>query len=445
MPCAGYNHAVTRRSAQGRLSELLEKAGRLIADEGFCDQCLGRPFAQLGSGWSNAERGRALRTLWSMQQGAPCPEPERCSLCGDLFKEVARWAQRAAAETEGWEYHTYLIGTRVPVPIIQAEADLRERYGLDPAWAEPFKQAFNREVGRHLGILLAQEDRAIEVDFHEPNLNFKIDLTHDTLSFRANPLFIYGRYRKLVRNIPQTHWPCRSCRGRGCPHCNYTGKQYAESVEELVAKPILTATQGRETHLHGAGREDIDARMLGDGRPFVLEVKEPRRRDIALAAVEESINESALGKVEVRQLRLVRRALVTQVKETKAEKTYQALIALEKAISVTELAGVLAALLGPIEQRTPQRVSHRRADRVRRRHVLELNGHLVNAKQALLWIRCEGGLYVKELVSGDGGRTRPSLSELLKTPARVIELDVLEVRVDFPDVGPPQLEQPSPR
>jgi tRNA pseudouridine synthase 10 len=380
-----------------------------------------------------------------MQQGIAYPESERCSLCGDVFKEVERWAKRAAAEAEGWEYHTYLIGTRVPVQIIEAEADLRKRYGLDPAWAEPFKQTFNREVGRQLGLLLAQENRTIEVDFREPNINFKIDLERDTLSFRVNPLFIYGRYRKRVRNIPQTHWPCRSCRGRGCPHCNDTGKQYAESVEELIAQPILAATQGMETHLHGAGREDIDARMLGDGRPFVLEVKEPRRRDIALAALEEAINESTIGKVEVRQLRLVKRALVTHVKETKAEKTYQALVALEDAIPAAKLADALTALLGPIEQRTPQRVSHRRADRVRRRHVLELNGHLVNEKQALLRIRCEGGLYVKELVSGDEGRTRPSLSELLQTRAQVIELDVLEVRVDFPDVGPPPMEPPSLR
>jgi tRNA pseudouridine synthase 10 len=36
----------------------------------------------------------------------------------------------------------------------------------------------------------------------------------------------------------------------------------------------------------------------------------------------------------------------------------------------------------------------------------------------------EAGLYIKELISGDGGRTTPSLAEILKKPAHVTSLDV---------------------
>ncbi|HNR57741.1 MAG TPA: hypothetical protein PKJ51_04720 [Methanothrix sp.] len=42
-------------------------------------------------------------------------------------------------------------------------------------------------------------------------------------------------------------------------------------------------------------------------------------------------------------------------------------------------------------------------------------------------LRGTSGLYVKELVSGDGGRTKPSLSELIGVEARVTELDVINV------------------
>jgi tRNA pseudouridine synthase 10 len=44
-------------------------------------------------------------------------------------------------------------------------------------------------------------------------------------------------------------------------------------------------------------------------------------------------------------------------------------------------------------------------------------------------IRCDGGLYIKELVSGDGGRTKPNLSELLGTEVEVKELDVVDVNI----------------
>jgi tRNA pseudouridine synthase 10 len=332
---------------------------------------------------------------------------------------------------EGWEFSTYLIGTRVPTRITQADEALRARYALDPSWAEPFKQAFNRAVGKDLGILLEKQGRAAMVDFLEPNITLHIDLEDDWLTFRVNPLFIYGRYRKLARGIPQTHWPCRSCQGHGCPHCNHTGKQYPESVEELIADPILAATEGRGAHLHGAGREDIDARMLGNGRPFVLEILEPHRREIDLPTLERAINESAARKVEVAQLRPVSRGLVARVKETKAEKIYQASVAFERPIAPEELTRALTGLARMIEQRTPQRVSHRRPDRVRQRRVLELKGCLIGERQASLKIRCEGGLYIKELISGDAGRTEPSLAALSGTAAEVTELDVLAVCADF--------------
>jgi len=44
-----------------------------------------------------------------------------------------------------------------------------------------------------------------------------------------------------------------------------------------------------------------------------------------------------------------------------------------------------------------------------------------------VWIKCQGGLYVKELIHGDEGRTTPSLQEVLGTKLKVLELDVLEV------------------
>ncbi|MEM2676710.1 MAG: tRNA pseudouridine(54/55) synthase Pus10, partial [Candidatus Bathyarchaeia archaeon] len=47
--------------------------------------------------------------------------------------------------------------------------------------------------------------------------------------------------------------------------------------------------------------------------------------------------------------------------------------------------------------------------------------------KAEMRVRCQGGLYVKELVSGDEGRTTPSVSEILGQKAKPIKLDVLNV------------------
>ena len=39
----------------------------------------------------------------------------------------------------------------------------------------------------------------------------------------------------------------------------------------------------------------------------------------------------------------------------------------------------------------------------------------------------QAGLYIKELVSGDDGRTTPSLAGVLGAPSRVVDLDVVMV------------------
>jgi tRNA pseudouridine synthase 10 len=88
----------------------------------------------------------------------------------------------------------------------------------------------------------------------------------------------------------------------------------------------------------------------------------------------------------------------------------------------------LAALDGAtIHQDTPQRVDHRRASKTRTREVYAATGTLDGPQSATVEIHGEGGLYVKELVSGDEGRTEPSLAGELGVGATVTALDVLAV------------------
>ena len=50
-------------------------------------------------------------------------------------------------------------------------------------------------------------------------------------------------------------------------------------------------------------------------------------------------------------------------------------------------------------------------------------------KNPVFEIKTESGTYIKELISGDNGRTKPSLSEILKQKAAVKKLVVKEVLI----------------
>jgi tRNA pseudouridine synthase 10 len=121
---------------------------------------------------------------------------------------------------------------------------------------------------------------------------------------------------------------------------------------------------------------------------------------------------------------------VEEAKSMKVNKNYRLKVIYNEDISIETLKSSLAALSDTeILQRTPERVAHRRADLERKRRVFGVVLEELNEenKYFVMTVRCEGGLYVKELVSGDNGRTRPSLAQLLNQPLKVQELDVIKV------------------
>jgi tRNA pseudouridine synthase 10 len=121
--------------------------------------------------------------------------------------------------------------------------------------------------------------------------------------------------------------------------------------------------------------------------------------------------------------------MVERVKELDAAKTYRMDVEFDEPVDADALATALSELDGTtVEQETPQRVTHRRADITRTRDVYDIEGELTDDRHAEIRIHGEGGLYVKELISSDEGRTEPSLAGLLGVGAVVTALDVVDVQ-----------------
>lgn len=427
-------------------SSIIRTALKIIRLGPICDSCLGRQFARLSTGFTNQERGRTIKSFLAMAADlagiegqsvlkdlAPSFRPARlrlreegedqsCWVCLGLM-EPARLGKLAASalnELERIEYGTFLVGTYMSGLLAENEELLLADGGSGQA--EPMKSELNREVGK---LIAARTGKA--ADLQSPDVVVHLNLAEGRAQLQINSLYIYGRYRKLQRGFPQTRWPCRACGGAGCQRCGNSGRMYQESVDELIRDPIIEAARAEDTVFHGSGREDIDALMLGSGRPFVVEAKKPYRRSLDYAALRDEINRRAAGKVEVSDLTAADRALVEALKEAAYEKSYSAWIELAGPVEEEKLKSVLKELVGPVEQRTPNRVSHRRADKVRVRFIHDAELNEVRERSARITIRCDSGLYVKELVSGDGGRTKPSLAAALGMDARVVELDVIDV------------------
>jgi len=357
-----------------------------------CDNCLGRQLANVSTGLTNRERGGILRSILKVKQ-----TKEKCVVCDDIFKRLDEYADNAAKKLRKIEFDTFLVGTRMSPGMIQSEESFWEDVGIEHC--ESIKSELNRELGKLIYARIKKE-----VDESNPDVLVLLNLERDRIDLNVRSLFITGLYKKLVRGIPQTKWD-----------------MYEESVEDIIARPVMLATKGEEHAMHAAGREDIDARCL-DWRPFVLEIKNPVKRSIELLKIERAVKKTK--KAEISGLKFSNKKEVVRVKSMRHDKTYSVVVEFEKSVKDIEK---LEKIKGYISQRTPLRVMHRRADKTRKRRVNDIKWKRINNKKFEFQIKGEAGLYIKELVTGDEGRTRPSISGMLQNPAGVHTLDVIKI------------------
>ena len=245
-------------------------------------------------------------------------------------------------------------------------------------------------------------------------------------------VFVVGKYRKTSRKISQSKWFAAS------------EVQPETSIEELLVAAISRAmkTEIKNFRFSASGREDLDVRMLGDGRTFCLEIPDLRnfrgllshgldgRLAFPLTCV---LADEVADKFAFTNFRLADKPFVKFL-ATAAEthkKLYACVIH-----SKTPLPADLDATALPadveIAQLTPIRTLQRRANAVRKKVLHEISLSRLNDHFAFARLTTSAGMYIKEFVHGDLGRTRPSLPELLGLdgPMDILQLDVLGVQED---------------
>ncbi|XP_041352916.1 LOW QUALITY PROTEIN: tRNA pseudouridine synthase Pus10-like [Gigantopelta aegis] len=237
-------------------------------------------------------------------------------------------------------------------------------------------------------------------------------------------VYIAGRYQKFSRILSQTPWIVDG------------GRKSESSVQELICESILDRFKPTDHKFSASGREDVDVRMLGTGRPFIVELVNPHVVMFSpeeLKTIQEKINMST-SDVAVQDLQIISREETSNLKEGEIDKTksYCALCCSEKPLSQEDLNKLHDIKNLTLQQKTPIRVLHRRPLAVRERVIHEMRTEKVDDHRFKLYLSTQAGTYIKEFVHGDFGRTNPHLSTLLGTDCDIVQLDVESVNVEWP-------------
>lgn len=211
-----------------------------------------------------------------------------------------------------------------------------------------------------------------------------------------SPIYLYGEYIKLSRNMCQT--PLK------IGHDFKTERSVSDFCHEF--KKYFDSGPVK---FMASGREDIDVRCL-EGRPFILEVQYPTKN---LNLQNLSIN--LYPEINIINLSLVKKEAKDIVNCETPTKLYNLLIYSQFQIFFEKKYD--------LDQKTPLRVLHRRENLIRKKEIevlnveeLEDNGFYYDVD-----IRASSGTYIKEWVNGDFNRTIPNLN------ADLLELDIIKV------------------
>lgn len=217
------------------------------------------------------------------------------------------------------------------------------------------------------------------------------------------PIYIYGEYIKLSRNMTQSPLKIGS------------NLKTERSVSDFT-DDFKRIFQAGSVKFMALGREDLDVRCI-QGRPFILEISNPTK-NLFITDIEINL----YNEIDLVNLCFVKKEAKKVINCESPTKLYNLLIFSGSKINFEDKY--------ILNQKTPLRVLHRRANMIRNKSIDVLKLEEYKDSDGYYYdvdIRTSSGAYVKEWVNGDFGRTIPNLN------ADLLELDVLKVEQQLDD------------
>ncbi|TNJ27610.1 putative tRNA pseudouridine synthase 10 [Giardia muris] len=272
-------------------------------------------------------------------------------------------------------------------------------------------------------------------------------------ALERDPVFVAARYLKLQRYLPQTGDGEDTEAADETEAAEENGAETGApadsdgavsgalggSVAALIQPAFIRFGHADGATFHAAGREDVDVRMRGDGRPFLVELRNSRDGHLrnwaafeaGVAGLEANGPIAVVGPVKV----VDSATALKRLSEGSADKqkTYRALCWASRSLPDAAFEALASISELQIAQQTPLRVLHRRTLLRRARTITQLRlEKRLGTRYFVLTITAQAGTYIKEFCNGDCGRTRPALGDLLGADIEILQLDVVEVEMAWP-------------
>jgi len=398
---------------------MLEEYDKIILQSKFilkecdlCDNCLGRFFINSAHLSSGKRLGNKIRNSINSRAAT------KCYVCKNLFSNADLYVRMMQNASIGYEFSTFTVGAILKQSIIERDDRLRSKFHL--RGVDGIKTAVTRELGKKF-----VKKTKKRIDHLSPDITFTINFRTEQCNVKTKPIFLYGRYIKDKRGLPQKGESCKDCKGKGCIFCNNHGIVSFDSVEGKISQLLYEKFETKQVKFTWIGGEDKTSLVMGDGRPFFAKLLSPKKRNVRL------VKKSNLGEIMVHALRTID---VIPNGSIRFKSKIKMWVSTKDNISSKKLKKLKQLVAVPIETvpivREALDYFTGSTKKQHKREIHKLKYKKISLQSFTVEIEVDGGITIKPLVDGIpflGFRIIPNITSLLGTQCSCEKFDVNQI------------------
>ena len=335
-------------------------------------------------------------------------DQENCFICHGMMNNIGVINTKILSTVNNvYEFDSFLIGATIPTEYYEREDQIRAKFKI--RGKENIKIQLIRELRKK--FLKITKKR---LDFLMPDISINISIDKNNnveVIARTRPLHFFGRYLKKHRGIRQRQTKCISCQGKGCLVCDYSGLSGYDSIEGIIAKRLISITEGQNPKFTWVGSEDEESIVLGKGRPFFASISNPRIRKL-----ENNFKFSENG-----ILVTLRRKSDNVIGSSIAFITkIRILIECDRDLTKSDIENIKLYGGTIVKFETKSRQFSKR--------IYSLRIQKIDSNHFVITVITDGGFQVKQFI-GEREYAKPNISDIFDSNCRCISFDILDVDI----------------
>ena len=243
-----------------------DTVSKILKNYDLCEYCTGRIISKIvGKPPSKFLGKKYLKKLGKSDH-------KTCYICKNIFGSLELVLSNIFEKSSHFDFKTFHLGITLKPSFLERDDYLKSKFKIKGI--ENVKFAIAKELAKK--ISRRTNSKRITDD---PDLFIQANFKDESCILRAKPMFVYGRYNKKIRKLPQKQGLCRSCNGIGCHNCDFKGIENLQSIEGKISNLFIKKFDCNQVKINWIGGEDQSSLVLGKGRPFFAKILNPKRRN----------------------------------------------------------------------------------------------------------------------------------------------------------------------